>query len=96
MVDDRGDIIEVLANHVEDRPVLRMDEFEDLPGRRQVDLAGARVPGFGAQATQELEEGAIVQGSSPGSTALCDGQRMMTNRPMSLWAEPVGPSTLIR
>jgi hypothetical protein len=46
-----------------------MNEVEDLPGRCQIDLAGAGISGFGAQAAQELEEGAIVQDSSPGSTA---------------------------
>lgn len=70
--------------------------MENLERRREVDLARAGISGFGAQAAQELEEGAIVQGGSPGSTALVDGQRMMTNRPMSLRAEPAGPSTLIR
>ena len=95
-IDDRAQLVETLADGIENRAILGVDEIQDLTCRRQVDLAGAWISGFGAQATQELEESAIVQGGTPGSTARYDGQRMMTTRPMSLRADPAGPSTLIR
>jgi hypothetical protein len=46
-----------------------MDELENFARRSQVDTERPRIAGLGAQTAQQIEQSAIVQDGSPGSTA---------------------------
>ena len=69
MVDHDRDVVQTFGDPVEDRTVLGVDEIENLSRIGQVNAARARIPGLRTEALQELEEGAVVQDRTPGSTA---------------------------
>jgi hypothetical protein len=68
-VNDHGNVVKSLGYAVENRAVFGMDEVQDLARTREIDPSRSRVPGLRAETLQELEEGAVVQDRTPGSTA---------------------------
>lgn len=69
MIHHHRDVIEALGNPVEYRAIFGMNEIEYLAGAREIDGARTRVPRLRAEALKQFEEGAVVQVSTPGSTA---------------------------